>query len=139
MQKIALFLANMPANGKTVMDAGLTKSAWTNLSDMAYCARPLKLTMPNVNVETSELMIKKFDRCDDPVYNMDSFKTQKERIAEAAARKRKREEDFLKRHRQREQRQLEFSGRKKQVSLQKARRLHGRTLNLGHKLGSADW
>ena len=60
-------------------------------------------------------------------------------VAEAAARKRKREEEFLKRHRQREQRQLEFSGRKKQVSLQKERRLHGRMLNLGHKLGSADW
>ena len=70
---------------------------------------------------------------------MDSFKTQKERITEAAARKRKREEEFLKRHRQREQRQLAFSGRKKQVSLQKERRLHKRTRNLGHKLGSADW
>ena len=129
----------MPANGKTVMDAGLTKSAWINLNDMEYCARPHKLTMPNVNVETSELMIKKFDRCDDPVYNMDSFKTQKERIAAAAARKRKREAEFLERHRKREQRQLDFAGKKKQVTLQKERRSRKRTLNLGHKLGSADW
>lgn len=108
---ISEFLSNLPANGKAVMQMGLTKMPWTTVEDMKWCALPLEATLPCPDEASTAELFERFDKSDDPLYRI-SYESNRDRIARHKAKKAAAAAKMVARHGQRMETAQLWKGRK---------------------------
>ena len=108
---ISEFLSNLPANGKAVMQMGLTKMPWTTVDDMKWCALPLEATLPCPDEASTAELFERFDKSDDPLYRI-SYESNRDRIARHKAKKAAAAAKMVARHGQRMETAQLWKGRK---------------------------